>query len=104
MSESAELAWRVLQTIHEDGHVSPNDALHLRALALSPKEALLPLEEIAKHILARDGHWSTAFASRAGRSISPLTLAGRFKMRSTPATHTKSASVMTRVMQTKTES
>ena len=52
-SERAELARRVLATLAQSLPVTFEDAIRLRSWAASPKDAMLPLSEIALRILAQ---------------------------------------------------
>src|SRR6478752_2766322 len=53
-SARAELARRVLKMLAQGGVVSFNDAIQLRNWAVNPQDVLLPLSEIARHILDQD--------------------------------------------------
>jgi len=54
MSARAELARLVLQTLKEGQTVPVHDALQLRNWAVTPEDAMLPLEQIALHILREE--------------------------------------------------
>jgi hypothetical protein len=54
MSARAELARRVLQMLALGESLSTLDALQLRNWALTPKDTMLPLEEIALRILIEE--------------------------------------------------
>jgi hypothetical protein len=54
MSARAQLARLVLRLLKEGQSVSPHDALQLRSWALTPEDAMLSLEEIARHILGQE--------------------------------------------------
>jgi len=54
MSLRAELARRVLQALKDGQSVSVDDALQLRNWAVTPEDALLPLEQIAVHIIREE--------------------------------------------------
>jgi hypothetical protein len=54
MSARAELARLVLQMLREGKLVSVDDALQLRNWAVTPEDAMLPLEQIALHILREE--------------------------------------------------
>jgi hypothetical protein len=50
-SRRTALAWRILEMISH-GHTIPfDDAIQLRNWAITPEDAMLPLEEIARAIL-----------------------------------------------------
>jgi hypothetical protein len=54
MSARTELARLVLQRLGEGQLVSASDALQLRSWAVTQEDALLPLEQIALHILQEE--------------------------------------------------
>jgi hypothetical protein len=54
MSARTELARLVLQMLEEGNPVPPQDALQLRGWALTPEDAVSPLEEIARRILSHE--------------------------------------------------
>jgi len=54
MSARAELARLVLQMLKEGGSVPPHYAFQLRSWALTPEDAVLSLEEIARRILTEE--------------------------------------------------
>ena len=56
LSARAELARRVLQVLSVGRSVSTQEALQLRNWAGTAEEAILPLEEIARRILMREGN------------------------------------------------
>jgi hypothetical protein len=58
-SEKADVALNVLKAIDAHIPVSENDAFQLR-FWVSPEEALLPLDEIARRILRRESNSKTA--------------------------------------------
>jgi hypothetical protein len=49
-----ELARLVLQVLRDGHSVSVDDALQLRNWAVTPEDAMLPLEQIALHILREE--------------------------------------------------
>ena len=53
MSRGVEIASRVLENIAEGRTVENIDAMYLRFIA-APEELTLPIEEIARYILARE--------------------------------------------------
>jgi hypothetical protein len=53
-SARAQLARAVLQTLSEGRTVPLQEAIQLRNWAVDPRDAMLPLEEIARHILIRE--------------------------------------------------
>jgi hypothetical protein len=54
MSARTELAEFVLQVLREGQSVSVSDALRLRSWAVTPEDAMLPLEQIALRILQEE--------------------------------------------------
>jgi len=54
MSAREELARLDLQMLREGQRVPIDDALQLRNWAVTPEDALLPLEQIALHILREE--------------------------------------------------
>jgi hypothetical protein len=54
MSARTELAGLVLQVLRDGQSVSVDDALQLRNWAVTYEDAMLPLEEIALHILREE--------------------------------------------------
>jgi hypothetical protein len=54
MSARTELARLVLQILKDGQQVSVADALQLRNWAVTPEDAMLPLEQIALHILREE--------------------------------------------------
>jgi hypothetical protein len=53
-SPRAELARKVLDTLAHGGAVTFQDAIQLRKSAVSPQDAMLSLEEIARGILSQE--------------------------------------------------
>jgi hypothetical protein len=58
-SEKTDVALRVLKAINAHTPVSERDAFQLR-FWVSPDEALLSLNEIARRILSRESNYKTA--------------------------------------------
>jgi hypothetical protein len=63
-SPRAELAQRVLRMMEQGDPVSPNDAIHLRALAVSEEHAMLSLDEVAREILDQEANPNTKAAKQ----------------------------------------
>ena len=60
----AELARHVLEMLAHGQHVPTHDAFQLRNWAVSPEDAMLSLEEIARHILSQKEHSKGKTAER----------------------------------------
>jgi hypothetical protein len=72
MSARAQLARLVLQMLALGESVSTHDALQLRSWALTPEDAMLPLELIALHILSEETESHAQLKIRDGTTLKYL--------------------------------